>query len=121
MMRMALEHLRGSLVRFSANDREGSHLVADILDAACIDPLGLAERPAHFEDRGLMLLDPRLPGGHPLFLLCAALGFRERIPGRPFLAVLAAKEDREEGIVCRHWISFPVGGFYRLPARCSSE
>ena len=48
-VRMAFKELRGGLVRVGADNREGAHLVGHILDAACVDLLGLAERPADLD------------------------------------------------------------------------
>src|SRR5262245_44656740 len=110
-MRMPLEELCGSLLRVRANDREGSHRVADIRNAIRIDLLGLAERSAHVDDRGLVLFNPRLPCGHPLLLLGTPVRFRKRIPGRPFRAVLATKKDGEISIGGGHDISSQIFGW----------
>ena len=66
-----------------ANHREAAHRVADVLDPARRDLLGLAERSAHGDDRGLVLLDPRLPGRDSLAFLDAPFRF-----GRAFQAII---------------------------------
>src|ERR1700724_1507486 len=97
-MRMVLEHLCGGLMRGGANHGEGAELVAVVGNTAATHPLGLAERPAHLGERRLVLLNPRLPGGHALLLFGLTVGLRQRIPRRKFCAVLAADENGQIGI-----------------------
>src|SRR5262249_12570801 len=54
-VRMPLEQLGGSVMRFRANDRVGAHRVAYVFDAALAHLLGFAERPAHIDDCRVML------------------------------------------------------------------
>src|SRR5262249_59695502 len=63
-VRVVFEKLRGGLIRFRSDDREGSHVVAYVFDAALSDLLGLTEWSTHGDDRALVLFDPCLPRGH---------------------------------------------------------
>ena len=67
-MRMLLEQLGGRLVRSRANDRVTAQLIGDVFNALASHPFRLAERSAHTDNRGLMLIDPHLPPGE--FLSC---------------------------------------------------
>src|SRR6516162_4191913 len=97
-VRMVFKELGGGLVRGGADNPEGAHVVGPSLDAACVDLLGLAERPADLDERGVMLLDPGLPGRDTLLLFRAPLCVRKGVPSGHFRAGLAAKEDGEKGI-----------------------
>jgi hypothetical protein len=73
--------------------------VAHVVDAALGDLLRLAERSARADDRGVMLLHPRFPGGHALLFLCAPLRFGKRHPCFHTRARLAAKKNGEICVV----------------------
>src|SRR6202795_3378577 len=100
-MRMVLEHPCRGFVRFGANDGKGAHLVADVGNAARADPLGLAKRSAHRGERSLVLLNPRLPGGHALFLLRLSLSLGQGVPRGHLRAGFAADEDGKIAIAHR--------------------
>lgn len=85
-----------------------AYLVADVLDPALRNLLGLAERPAHGLNRRLMLFGPGFPGGHALLFLGAPFGFGKRHPGLHARAGLAAEKDGEISIVRSHTVSFPL-------------
>jgi hypothetical protein len=65
---VVFEQLRGRLMRFSSYHREGSQLIAYVLDTLRRDPLGLAERSTHAGNRALVVFDPRLPCSNALDL-----------------------------------------------------
>src|SRR5208282_2649262 len=69
---MVFEELRGGFMRLRTNDREGSHLVAYIVDTALSDLLGLAERSTHADNRALVLFDPCLPRSNSITFLYLA-------------------------------------------------
>ena len=120
-MRMLLEHLGSRLMRIRAHDREGAQLVAHIFDAFVADPLRLAERPAHGDERALVLFDPGLPGGDALLFLGSSVRPREA-PSTPSCgAGLAAEKNGEICVVRSHGFSFPLlcarsGGIHSSPS-----
>src|SRR5215471_3305666 len=93
---------------FRSDDREGSHVVAYVFDAALSDLLGLTEWSTHGDDRALVLFDPCLPRGHSLPLLCAPFRFGKGVPCHHFWAGFVATENSEIGIVGAHADSFPL-------------
>src|SRR5262249_35114955 len=104
-VRMLLEQLGGSIMRFRANDRVGTHLVAYVFDAALAHLFRFAERSAHTDDCSVMLFDPRFPGRHPLLHLCVSCLLGKGVPGCHTRAGFAAKEDGEKRIVRAHNVS----------------
>src|SRR5262249_25716677 len=91
-VRMLLEQLGGSVMRFRANDRVGTHRVAYVFDAALAHLFRFAERPAHPNDCSAMLFDPRFPGRDPLLRLCVSRLLGKGIPGCHARAGFAPEE-----------------------------
>src|SRR4051794_13719647 len=98
-MRVVVEHLRGGLMRGGAHHGEGAKFVGYVGDAFGVDLLGLAERPAHFENCALVLRHPSLPGGDAFLLLFLPFSRRQCVPGSEFRTGLAAEENGEIGVV----------------------
>src|SRR5262249_92776 len=104
-VRMLLEQLGGSVMRFRANDRVGTHRVAYVFDAALAHLFRFAERPAHPNDCSAMLFDPRFPRRDPLLRLCVSRLLGKGIPGCHARAGFAPEEDGEKRIVRVHNVS----------------
>jgi hypothetical protein len=67
-MRMVFKELRGSFVRFRANDGVGPHVVAHILDTALSNIFCLAEGATHPSNRVAMFFDPGGCGQKVMFI-----------------------------------------------------
>src|SRR5215471_1186285 len=93
-------------MRFRANDRVGAHQVAYVFDAVLAHLFGLAERPAHTDNRCVMLFDPRFPGRDPLLHLCVSPLLGKGVPSCHTRAGFATEEDGEKRIVRAHSVSF---------------
>jgi hypothetical protein len=63
-VRMPFEQLRRRIVRLRLHQGVRTHVVADVGNAGGTDAFGLAQRPAHHDDRGAVLLHPVLPRLH---------------------------------------------------------
>src|SRR5208283_2911570 len=105
-VRMIVEQLGGGLMRIRAHDRESTHAVARIVDAALRDLLGFSQRSAHADDGGMMFLYPRLPCRDAFSLLRTAIAFGKGVPGQASRTGSAAKKHGEIGIVRAHAFSF---------------
>ena len=81
-MRVICEQPGRGIVRLGAYDGVGRHRVADVGDPVARDGLGLAERRAHLDDRGLVFLDPLTPRRNALRFALLAFACRKRLPAR---------------------------------------
>src|SRR5450631_2448591 len=94
-VRMPLEEFGGGLVRVRAYNRESAHVIVRIIDPALRDLLGFAQRSAHGDDDGVMLLDPGFPRRHAFSFLLTAIAFGKSVPGHSSRTGFAAKEHCE--------------------------